>query len=165
MSEPVIDGSVFQIFPALASQDVADARALFLAYAAALSVDLAYQNFEEELAALPGAYGPPGGVLLLARDIAGRPVGCVALRALALDGHCEMKRLYVVPDSRGAGLGRALVEAVIGEARRLGYVRMCLDTLPDMTFALALYLACGFEPIGAYYETPVEKTVFLGLAL
>lgn len=155
------------IAPARTADDVAAVVALFRAYAASLEVDLAYQGFEAELAALPGRYAPPRGALLLARR-GGMPVGCVALRPLGdgvgngeIEGLCEMKRLYVSPEGRGAGLGRRLIEAVLAEARRLGHREVRLDTLPSMDGAIALYRALGFEPIPPYYDTPVPGTLFL----
>jgi ribosomal protein S18 acetylase RimI-like enzyme len=140
-------------------------RALFRAYAASLSVDLAYQGFEAELAGLPGDYAPPRGALLVARGPEGGAIGCVALRPMAEACSAEIKRLYVAPDGRGAGLGRALAQAVLGEARRLGYRRVRLDTLPDMAAAIALYRSLGFAEVAPYYATPVAGTLFLGLDL
>lgn len=144
-----------------APADLAATIGLMRAYAASLDVDLAYQDFEGEVAALPGAYAPPGGELLLARDAAGRAVGCVALRGLPAPGVCEMKRLYVAPEGRGSGLGRALVEAVVAAARGCGYAAIRLDTLPSMEAAQALYRACGFAVVPAYYESPVAGTLFM----
>ncbi len=138
---------------------------LFRAYAASLDVDLAYQDFAAELAGLPGKYAPPRGVLLLARDAARRPAGCVALRPMGADGVCEMKRLYVAPSARGSGLGRALVDAAIDAATRLRYREMRLDTLPSMGTAQALYEAVGFVPAAPYYDTPIAGTLFLSLRL
>lgn len=134
------------------------------AYADALPIDLSYQGFAEELAALPGRYAPPGGTLLLARQSDGTAVGCVAVRPLG-DGICEMKRLFVVPAGRGLGLGRALAEAAIAAAARAGHREIRLDTLPTMGAALALYRALGFVPVKAYYDTPVAGTVFLSRPL
>lgn len=139
--------------------------ALFAAYAAALGIDLSYQGFDEELAALPGQYSPPAGELLLARGADGEPLGCVALRPLPTGGCCEMKRLYVCPEGRGLGLGRVLAEAVLEEATRIGYREMRLDTLPTMASAITLYQRLGFTPIDPYYETPVAGTIFLGRLL
>lgn len=135
--------------------------ALFRAYAASLDVDLAYQDFQTELAALPGKYAPPAGELLLARDIGGAPLGCVALRSIEPDSCCEMKRLYVAPAARGMGLGRALVQAIVEAAAGLGYRELRLDTLPDMIEAQALYERMGFVRIAPYYETPIAGTVFM----
>jgi ribosomal protein S18 acetylase RimI-like enzyme len=155
----------FHIRPVGAHEDLAATIGLFRAYAAALSVDLAYQDFEGELAALPGKYAPPAGALLLARGAEGAPLGCVAMRAMEPGDCCEMKRLYVSPDARGMGLGKALVEAVIEAARRAGYRELRLDTLPEMADAQALYARLGFGRIAPYYDTPVAGTVFMGCAL
>ena len=133
---------------------------LFREYAAGLDVDLGYQDFEEELESLPGAYAPPKGALLLA-EIGGKPVGCVAVRALHATNFCEMKRLYVRSAARGTGAGRALAEAAVAEGRRMGYAAMRLDTLSTMQAALSLYRALGFKEIAAYYETPISDTVFM----
>jgi ribosomal protein S18 acetylase RimI-like enzyme len=141
--------------------DLADVAALFRAYAASLDVDLAYQDFAGELAALPGAYAPPHGCLLLARDADGTAIGCVALRPLAPAGACEMKRLYVMPAARGHGLGARLVAAIVREAQAIGYREMRLDTLPTMTGAIALYRRMGFAPMAPYYDTPVAGTLFM----
>ena len=126
---------------------------------------MAYQDFATELATLPGKYAPPAGELLLARDPMGTPLGCAALRPLGQDGCCELKRLYVVPEARGMGLGKALLDAVLETAARIGYREIRLDTLPDMTAALALYRQAGFAPIAPYYDTPLAGTWFLGLRL
>ncbi|MDC0667143.1 GNAT family N-acetyltransferase [Nannocystis radixulma] len=153
------------ISPASGPPDITAVAQLFAAYAASLGVDLGYQDFETELASLPGKYAPPSGALLLARDATRMPVGCVALRPLADAGACEMKRLYVAPEGRGLGLGKALLAAIIGEARRIGYREIRLDALPTMTAAQALYRAHGFEPMAPYYDTPVAGTAFLQLRL
>lgn len=152
------------IAPARSSMDLADAAALFRAYAGALPVDLAWQGFAAELDSLPGRYAPPDGALLLARAAGGAAVGCVAMRSLGR-GVCEMKRLYVAPAGRGLGLGRALAQAVIAAAEAAGYREIRLDTLPTMGPALALYRALGFTAIAPYYETPVAGTVFLSRPL
>ncbi|MBX6743420.1 MAG: GNAT family N-acetyltransferase [Acetobacteraceae bacterium] len=155
----------FRIGPARSAADIEAAARLFEAYAASLGVDLAFQGFAAELASLPGSYAPPAGELLLARDPDGEPLGCVALRPMPFEGCCEMKRLYVSPRGRGLGLGRALVEAIIGEAVRIGYREMRLDTLPFMAEAIALYRKTGFVPIEPYYDTPLAGTIFLGRRL
>jgi ribosomal protein S18 acetylase RimI-like enzyme len=149
------------IRPASSAADLAAVVALFRAYAASLDVDLAYQGFEAEMAAMPGKYAPPAGRLLLARSAEGVPLGCVGLRALASPGCCEMKRLYVAPEGRGTGIGVRLVEALIREAEAIGYREMRLDSLPSMGPAIALYRRHGFETMAPYYDTPVAGTVFL----
>jgi len=141
--------------------DLQAVTALFREYAASLEIDLSYQDFEGEMAAMPGKYAPPLGALLLARHSGGWPAGCVALRPLDEPGICEMKRLYVAPQARGLGLGRSLAVAAMGSAARIGYAEIRLDTLPSMAPALALYRALAFEPIAPYYNTPVAGTVFL----
>jgi putative acetyltransferase len=144
--------------------DIEEIRQLFREYADWLQVDLCFQGFAQEISHLPGDYSPPSGRLLLACE--GNLIGgCVCLRKL--DGAvCEMKRLFVRPEFRGRGMGRALTEAVIAEAKQIGYERMRLDTLPQqMNDAIALYRSLGFEPIEAYYNNPVRGAVFMELAL
>ena len=156
----------FTIQPVQSPEDLADIIALFREYAATLDeVDLAYQNFEEELATLPGKYAPPAGVLLLARDVEGVPLGCVGLRPLLPEGCCEMKRLYVSPAGRGKGLGRALVLALLQETEQRGYREIRLDTLPTMGTAIALYQDLGFQWIPPYFESPVPGNLFMAKQL
>jgi GNAT superfamily N-acetyltransferase len=151
------------IAPVAAGPELAEVRALFEEYAASLGFDLCFQGFAEELAGLPGDYGPPSGRLLIARAL-GAPAGCVALRALSPEV-CEMKRLYVRPTFRGTGLGRRLAEAVITEARSVGYGAMRLDTLATMARARTLYDSLGFLPIAPYRHNPVPGAEFLELPL
>lgn len=155
----------FRIEPARSAADFEAAARLFDAYARALGIDLAFQDFAAELASLPGKYAPPLGELLLARGLRDEPLGCVGLRPLDSEGACEMKRLYVTPAARGLGAGKALVEAIILEARRIGYREMRLDTLPDMAEAVGIYRGAGFEPIAPYYHNPIAGAVFLGRSL
>jgi len=141
-----------------------DVRRLFRAYAAGLDIDLGFQGFEDELAGLPGRYAPARrGCLLLALE-RGEAVGCVGLRDLG-GGICEMKRLYAVPAARGLGLGRALAEAVIERARRLGYAKMRLDTMATMLAARGLYESLGFRTVEPYTHNPLEGARFFELAL
>lgn len=114
---------------------------------------------------MPGKYAPPTGALFVARTYSGEPVGCVGLRALQSPGTCEMKRLYVDPRGRGLGLGKALADTAIAEAKRVGYTAMMLDTLTHMTTARALYRSLGFEEVEDYYDTPLKDTVFMRLDL
>ena len=138
-------------------------RQFFRNYAAWLGVDLCFQGFDEEMASLPGAYSSPEGRLFFAeRD--GQPAGCVGIRAFS-NGFCEMKRLYVDPSQRGFGIGRDLVLAAIRTAKEIGYHKLLLDTLPAMRFAVRLYREMGFKETPAYYQTPLEGTMFLALDL
>lgn len=154
----------FTIAPASGGADLDAVGTLFRAYAASLEIDLGYQGFAAELAGLPGAYAPPQGALLLARDEAGAAIGCVAMRPFEA-GICELKRLYVAPSGRNRGLGRALAEAILHAAIAAGYREARLDTLPSMASALALYGALGFEPTERYYDTPLARTVFMRRSL
>ena len=138
-------------------------RELFQEYAHAIEIDLCFQNFEQELAELPGRYGPPEGVLFLAR-VSGVLAGCVGLRGIG-EGISEMKRLYFRPGFRRAGLGRALANAAIEAARQLGYKVVRLDTLSSMREAIALYESLGFQRIAPYYDNPSGCAVFLELKL
>ena len=145
-------------------QQLDEVQAIFREYAASLEIDLSFQNFEAELAALPGKYAAPRGCVLLASD-AGVTLGCVALRPLDDDAICEMKRLYVRPEGRGLGIARLLTARLIEEARISGYRRMLLDTLPSMAQAQALYRSLGFLQIGPYCENPIAGTLHMALDL
>ncbi len=140
-------------------------RQFFRNYAAWLGVDLSYQNFDQEMASLPGAYSTPQGRLFFA-EVNGQPAGCVGVRPLPnSDGVCEMKRLYVTPEQRGHGVGAKLAVAAIKAAKEIGYRKLMLDTLPNMRMAVKLYRELGFTEAPAYYQTPVEGTMFLALDL
>lgn len=157
---PVVTNS--QIVPARAD-DIPTVRSLLREYADALDFSLDFQGFARELASLPGEYAPPGGALLVAR-VDGAIAGCVGLRRLGGDT-CEMKRLYVPAAWRGRGLGAALAKGAVVHARRLGYRRMRLDTVPGMETAQALYRRLGFREIAPYRRNPVPGARFLELDL
>lgn len=144
-------------------RDLEDVRALFLEYADLVAEALCFQGFDQELASLPGAYAPPGGALLLARD-GSAAAGCVALRRVD-DRTGEMKRMYVRPSWRRTGLGRQLALAIIQEARRRGYARLVLDTLPKLTSAIALYRDLGFRDTTPYLEAPTPGALCMELSL
>ena len=153
-----------KLIQAESADDINRARELFKEYAGGLGIDLCFQNFDKELALLPGDYVPPSGRLFLAISD-DEAVGCVALRMIA-EGICEMKRLYVRPEFRGTGLGRTLAETIIQTARKIGYDRMRLDTLPGkMDRAIAMYRSLGFKEIEPYYDNPVEGATFMELSL
>ncbi len=138
-------------------------KALFLEYAESLEFSLGFQDFEEEMADMPGEYAPPDGCILMAysgENIA----GCVALRKLE-DDICEMKRLYVRPGFRDLGIGESLSEKIIDEARRIGYKKMRLDTLPSMKEAVSIYEDLGFEVILPYRFNPFDGALFMELEL
>lgn len=132
---------------------------MFRAYAAALGIDLGFQDFEAELDGLPGKYAAPRGRLLLAWQ-GSDAVGCIALRPIDAR-RSEMKRLYLRPDTRGSGLGRRLAERLCEEARLAGYRQICLDTLPSMTAARGLYDELGFRPTAPYVYNPLPGAIFL----
>lgn len=156
----------FTITQAHSADDLDSIKTLFQAYVVGLGLDISFQNFDHELASLPGKYAPPSGALLLAKSAStGEAIGFVGLRPLQPEGTCEMKRLYVSPSGRGTGVGRALAEAVVAEAERLGYGRMVLDTLGSMTTPLKLYRGLGFRDIEPYYHNPLGDVIFLELAL
>ena len=154
---------MLQIMDAHTGEHLREARTLFEEYAAELGVSLDFQNFDEELAMLPGGYTPPEGCLFIALwhgDVA----GCVALRKIHEDT-CEMKRLYTRVPFRSLKIGKALAEAVIERARTSGYARMRLDTLPSMNQAKSLYVSLGFEEIAGYRYNPIKGSSFMELQL
>jgi ribosomal protein S18 acetylase RimI-like enzyme len=165
------------IRPAQFPEDLQFVSDLFQAYAISLPIDLSFQNFEHELASLPGKYSPEnGGALYLASTPSSNAisdpsksnreiVGCACLRAFAAPNICELKRLYITPESRGLGAGRKLLEQTINRAKELGYKEMLLDTLPSMVAARAMYKRFAFEIVDKYYDSPIEGTVFMRLRL
>jgi GNAT superfamily N-acetyltransferase len=145
-------------------EQIAQARELFLEYAQSLGFSLCFQNFDKELAELPGDYVPPAGRLLLA-EFEGQLAACVALHKLDSDV-CEMKRLYLRPQFRGKGVGRALAERIIAEARQIGYQCMRLDTVePVMKDAVAMYRKLGFKEITPYCSNPMAGAIYMELEL
>jgi len=146
------------------ASQIAQARELFLEYAQSLGFSLCFQNFDRELAGLPGDYAPPEGRLLLA-EYEGQLAACVALHKLTPEV-CEMKRLYLRSQFRGKGLGRALAEHIIAEARQIGYRRMRLDTVePVMRDAVAMYRKLGFQEIAPYCPNPIAGATYMELEL
>ena len=155
MNFEIVDGHDPQLIP--------EVQLLFLEYADSLKVPLDFQNFDEELKSLPGAYAPPTGCLLLAISDQ-KFAGCIAMRDLEKN-ICEMKRLFVRPQWRGTKLGRLLAETLIQRARDLGYKLMRLDTLPSMDRAQKLYSSLGFYEIEPYRFNPIAGTSFMELKL
>jgi ribosomal protein S18 acetylase RimI-like enzyme len=159
---PVV--SALSLVQAETPAQMAQARELFLEYAQSLGFSLCFQNFDKELAGLPGDYAPPEGRLLLA-EFEGQLAGCVALHKLAPE-ICEMKRLYLRPQFRGKRLGRVLADRVIAEARQIGYRRMRLDTVePVMKDAVAMYRRIGFHEIAPYCANPIAGALYMELQL
>jgi len=152
-----------QLLGAESPDQIEATRELLREYAASLSIDLCFQDFDAELASLPGEYAPPAGRLLLAL-VEGAVAACGAFRALAdvdYANACEMKRLYVRPAFRRFGLGRSLAQALLDHAREAGYSVMLLDTLDDMEAARELYASLGFEEAPPYYYNPIPGAHYL----
>jgi ribosomal protein S18 acetylase RimI-like enzyme len=161
---PTSSSDDFLIVPARSRIELTSAAALFRAYAKSLPVDLAPQGFSQELASLPGVYAPPGGELLLAKR-GDHLLGCIALKPLEPPRVAEIKRLFVRPQARGKGVGKALVQAAMTAAVQSGYDEIKLDTLPEMVGAIALYKSSGFVPIPPYGSHPYPGLVTLGRTL
>lgn len=156
--------SPLQIMPAQSHAQIAAVRELFLEYAQSLGFSLCFQSFDTELAGLPGDYAPPEGRLLLAQ-YEDQLAGCVALHKLE-PKICEMKRLYLRPQFRGKGLGRALADQIVAEARQIGYERIRLDTVePVMKDAVAMYRRIGFQEIAPYRVNPIAGALYMELHL
>lgn len=144
-------------------EHLAVVRKLFLEYAESLGFSLCFQDFDKELAALPGEYAPPTGCLILAVADS-KPNGCVALHKLE-EGICEMKRLYIKPGFRGKGFGKLLVNVVLEEAKKIGYAKMRLDTVPQMKEAINLYRQIGFKEIEPYRKNPIDGALYMEMDL
>jgi putative acetyltransferase len=169
VSNPVQDNKKGQsagvaVREASTGTDFAQVRELFLEYARSLGFSLCFQDFDQEVARLPGKYAPPEGRLLLA-EVQAQTAGCIGLRPLE-PGICEMKRLYVRPEFRGKRIGLVLAQRVIIDARAIGYTRMRLDTVPStMADAVMLYKRLGFAEIAPYCENPIAGALYLELKL
>lgn len=158
--------TITEVIHAKTAHDIDEVRRLFREYEAYLNVDLCFQEFESELANLPGKYAPPFGTLLLAMD-GRKAIGCGALRSLGAgqERTCEMKRLYVCPEARGQGVGRQIAVRLIQEGIRLGHSSMVLDTLDRLEGAMQLYESLGYVRTGPYYDNPLPGAVYWKLDL
>ncbi len=155
---------MIEIIEAETEEQIEQTRGLFREYEAWFGMDLCFQNFDEEVANLPGKYAAPEGRLFLAFSDE-KLAGCIALRKLE-NGVCEMKRLFVRSEFRGQKIGVLLIEKLIAEAREIGYERMRLDTFPaKMGKAVSLYESYGFREIPPYYHNPYGETLFMELDL
>jgi putative acetyltransferase len=164
LTETNLHNPSLQFLQAESPAQIAEARELFLEYAQSLGFSLCFQSFDKELSNLPGDYAPPEGRLLLA-EYESQLAGCAALHPLEA-GICEMKRLYLRPPFRGKGLGRALADRIISEARQIGYQRIRLDTVePVMKDALAMYRKIGFREIAPYRSNPIAGALYMELLL
>ncbi len=161
------DSPQVELLPADTPPLLDTARLLFREYAEGLDIDLCFQHFDDELAALPGDYAAPGGALLVAL-VDGQPAGCAALRPLPEADYpnaCEMKRLYVRRAFRRFGLGRLLAQELLDRATEAGYSTLLLDTLDDMEAARGLYATLGFVEIPPYYFNPIAGAHYLKVDL
>lgn len=154
---------MIQIIHAERNTEIEQARTLFREYEQYIGISLCFQQFDAELAALPGKYAKPEGRLFLALQ-GTEAIGCIALRKLE-PGVCEMKRLYVQPAYRGrqadgASLATTLITTLLREAHLAEYAKMRLDTLPSMAAAIRLYQSFGFYTIQPYYQNPHTDTLF-----
>ncbi len=150
---------MMEIVLAGSPDDYATGKQLFLEYAQSLDFNLCFQGFEQELADIERQYGKSEGCLLLVVND-GVAIGCVGVRRWQGDT-TELKRMYLQPAARGAGMGKRLLAAALEQARRLGYRNIRLDTLPTMETAISLYRNAGFDDIPAYRENPVEGALYL----
>jgi putative acetyltransferase len=150
-------GIIFKI--ADTETDFAQAAGLFKLYADSLRIDLAFQNFDNELQVISQQYNKPTGALLLAYD-EDKPIACAGVRKLE-HGIAELKRMYVTDAYRGRKLGSELLEQCLSAATNLGYGKIRLDTLSDMTAAISLYTSRGFVPIPPYCFNPHEDTIYM----
>lgn len=161
------DGPAIELMTPTTPAQFDAVRVIFREYAASLSVDLCFQDFDAELATLPGEYAPPLGTLLLA-TVDGDVAGCGALRPLVdvdYANACEMKRLYVRPAFRRFGLGRLLAQALLDHGRQAGFSAMLLDTLDEMESARGLYASLGFVEVAPYYYNPLPGAHYLKAVL
>ena len=149
-----------EIVQAKTVQHIDDARTLFRDYETWFGISLCFQNFDDEVATLPGKYAPPEGRLYIAYD-GDTALGCIALRKLERS-ICEMKRLFVRDTGRGKGVGKLLIETILSDAKAIGYKRMRLDTYPPkMGKAVSLYEDYGFYEISAYYDNPHDSVLYM----
>jgi ribosomal protein S18 acetylase RimI-like enzyme len=154
-----------KVYAAESLGDFNDARALFREYHSSLDVDLSAQRIDKEIARMPGKYALPKGTLLLARDGDGYLIGCVGVRPFDKPDACELKRLYVRPNGRRSGAGRALMVEAIKFGGAAGYRVMLLDSLPSMEAAIRLYQSFGFKPIPPYWNNPLPGALYFGRTL
>ncbi len=153
-----------RVVQARSAEDWADGERLIRSYLDSLPFEVDFQDVESEVAGLPSMYGLPEGALLLVRDDVGEAVGVVGVRRFG-EGDAELKRMYLVPEVRGSGLGRAMAEVAVAAARSLGYRRLLLDTVASLTAAITIYEELGFVDIPAYRHNPFEDARYFALDL